>query len=60
MPVDQSGVANRRISGTIVTDNQDDGEIVCYSPSNMEAAVSLKGMKNSREGAATQSIDRSK
>jgi hypothetical protein len=59
MPVDQSVIDHRRISGTIVMDNQDDGEMVCFSPSNMEVPVALQGMKSaSRGGAATQSIDR--
>jgi hypothetical protein len=39
MPVNQSGISRpRRTSGTI---EQDDGEIVCFSPSAMDASVSL-------------------
>ena len=46
---------NRRVSGTI----DPDGEMVVFSPSNMEAPVSLHQAKHkARSGAATQSIDR--
>ena len=61
MPVDQSIIAHRRITGTNVKDQKDDGEMPCFSPTIIGAPVTLQGMKsnkNSRSGAATQSIDR--
>jgi hypothetical protein len=51
MPVDQS-LMNRRKSGTI------DDDMVCFSPSNLDAAVCLNQV-NSRGGPNTHSIDRS-
>ena len=50
MPVDQSMGMVRRQSGTI----DDNGDMVCFSPSNMDPGVSQRA-----GGAATQSIDRS-
>jgi len=53
MPVDQSMGINRRQSGTI------DGDMVCFSPSNMDPGVSLQHIKPRAGGAVTQSQDRS-
>jgi hypothetical protein len=53
MPVDQSLMQARRKSGTI-----EDGDMVCFSPSNMDAAVNLGGSVSKQGNITTQSIDR--